>query len=1244
MIRSCAVALCGVLLLAGCSSSSPAPIACAAPSSICGSASKAAFCANLITDSSNCGSCGTVCAVPGNGGTTSCSAGTCAPSCGGGSKALCNAAGKAGAGLPALSCTDTATDVDNCGACGKVCPANQACTSGACVASTLTACGGSTGGQTFKDLQADHENCGACGNACGATESCVAGDCNACPVGQCGNVCTDTQSDSANCGTCGSIVNICENGAGVPAAGTSKISIEIAAPASTGFLPSSGTVTQLVKVHSQSRVQSVTVQVGTQAEVAMTLASATSSAPSIWTAAVTVPTAGSTRLTFVAKDELWLAGRSDSTDHISTISTALSILPVPTTAPTQLAATLLGGPLQGMWVPLNAGPISLSATTAQANIASIEFLNNGNLVGTSASGQPLVLAPAQVGTGAASVVACAIDVVGQTSPCSPAITLTIGLIPVPNLAGGLATSPPVLGKAADGSHAIFFFANSGNASGFLYGQPFDQVNPTPAAPGTRIGSDSFVLSSMVPTPEGTGVYALKSDGTAVERFDCGTAACAKPLYAVPPTGTVFATIPIITSAAMMLLDANGGTFLAQAQGSSQPTVNTAVDAGGPSPLRGQTQSGAIVAWVTSASGAALYLFHPTITSPANHLFPLVPLRPSTTPTDLKVFPGGEVVFQYTDSGTGQLYLGAALFDGIHPPVTLAPFPIGLIKSSPAVNFMVAKPGVILGEVPASTVNQLEAIELSLSAGSQKSFLPAPFISAAMGTGPFCNRCVEDRFANSSDFSVSDDGSKAIFVTTDSDANGPLRNIHLLDLAVGTAPVLGGSSLLLNNQRLPRFVHTAAVYSGGPATGMVPAVVWAEQLNNAPSTSFSFFDERLLFATWSASGAGPAITVDRTAGYFTSAGSSSDSVAESASAQQIFFLAQRGGGGADLYSVSLTGTSGAATKVVDRVYWYAVREDRARMLVARADGTLLYAKLTPGVNLASALQPILEGGPMGDSGDYATNLSSFGFTPDGDHAFAAVDQTYSALATPSANFYRGLLETIDLTSGARTNFGRTVWGQQGFNALFLDHAKSAFLADNFAIQESPARLAFAAAATGTVHRDTNLFPTGFQPSAQFLYFLAGDLTEALLAVNRSGGRAPNTGGIAQEDGTFLSLGGGLSASALQFGEQFPPPLGGVSRFGPGQDNIPLLIDWAVLGRTTTSGTPGSVLKVFGGGASPAPLVQVSSGFQAFNNFTATRQTPDNKELLYSFRNPADANSGYLIALPLSGQAPAPALVP
>jgi len=70
----------------------------------------------------------------------------------------------------AAFCTNTTTDLKNCGACGNACATAlpKAVTPGCCPGAK---------GPTCVDLASDVNNCGKCGNACGAKQTCVKGVC-----------------------------------------------------------------------------------------------------------------------------------------------------------------------------------------------------------------------------------------------------------------------------------------------------------------------------------------------------------------------------------------------------------------------------------------------------------------------------------------------------------------------------------------------------------------------------------------------------------------------------------------------------------------------------------------------------------------------------------------------------------------------------------------------------------------------------------------------------------------------------------------------------------------------------------------------------------------------------------------------------------------------------------------------------------------------------------------------------------
>lgn len=164
-------------------------------------------CANLQADVGNCGSCGKICPQG-----AVCSMGACGN--------VCN--------MPLESCNnvcvDPRFDPNNCGACHKVCgnvqngsPAcfNGACGIGAC-ANGYRDCDGRTDDGCETQISTDVANCGACGKVCPAiangTPACANG---ACGVGACnqghgdcdnnpGDGCeSDLGGDANNCGQCG---------------------------------------------------------------------------------------------------------------------------------------------------------------------------------------------------------------------------------------------------------------------------------------------------------------------------------------------------------------------------------------------------------------------------------------------------------------------------------------------------------------------------------------------------------------------------------------------------------------------------------------------------------------------------------------------------------------------------------------------------------------------------------------------------------------------------------------------------------------------------------------------------------------------------------------------------------------------------------------------------------------------------------------------------------------------------------
>jgi stigma-specific protein Stig1 len=151
--------------------------------------------------------------------------------CSGDTSRICSGAGTiacCGAGTTCCSghCTDLASDVDNCGACGHFCdepgPYEQAvCFDGACFYPCVEGAIECNGICTF--VESDLDNCGACGNVCPDwAQRCSEGVCDPCifPFMLCGGVCVDPTSDRNNCGGCGiqcgdteaCIFGFCESG------------------------------------------------------------------------------------------------------------------------------------------------------------------------------------------------------------------------------------------------------------------------------------------------------------------------------------------------------------------------------------------------------------------------------------------------------------------------------------------------------------------------------------------------------------------------------------------------------------------------------------------------------------------------------------------------------------------------------------------------------------------------------------------------------------------------------------------------------------------------------------------------------------------------------------------------------------------------------------------------------------------------------------------------------------------------
>ena len=613
-----AVVASSLLVLAACGPNSPAPLHCAVNELLCNG-----VCVNFQTSKSNCGGCGIVCQAPANGGDTACVGGACQPTCAA-PLGLCNA--RTNGGASGLACTDTSFDPVNCGACGQVCAPQQTCSAGhctncpsgelqcptavaghtackavlsdnlncggcgavcaspsscqdgACVAPGLSNCGNASGGPAQqKDLQNDPQNCGACGNACLASEVCHAGSCSPCPGAACGNVCVDLASNVQNCGACGTACT----GTQVCVADQCAQPVKVTLLNPTQTLVPTGNLTLSVRVDSALPMQSVqylSVAGGVDgAPTAMAFDSSLNNIgipASAWTASV--PTTNGGTLAVIARDIAWRANAADAALHQDRVQIGpLVQLSPPATTPT-LAATQSGAALPASsWVPVNAPPITFTATALGPNAAAVQFINLGvspsYVVGTasvSAGTATITVSPAELTStgGAAQIVACPVDIAGQVTPiatCSNGgptntISFTAGRVPVP--AGN---AFPVLTARPDGTApTVFFMGTSINVTAQLIAASITAT--APALPNTPVnGGAGYLASFLKPAPDtSTGVLALHSDGTALDRFDCaGGGACNRTPYVSPSGSFKLGGVTVATAKTALFTDTASGQYL-----------------------------------------------------------------------------------------------------------------------------------------------------------------------------------------------------------------------------------------------------------------------------------------------------------------------------------------------------------------------------------------------------------------------------------------------------------------------------------------------------------------------------------------------------------------------------------------------------------------------------------------------------------------------------------------------------------
>lgn len=1258
---SCAVPF----VLAGCGSTAEVPsgYACTKPQEVvCIPASGAAYCSDLATDKSNCGACGTVCVAPDNGGTVSCVAGKCVPACpagtGGMEMRLCSASSGAGGTGPTIECVDVASDVKNCGICGTVCKSNERCTNGACVIAGgpglgTTACGEDASGNTiFKDLLIDRANCGACGVACGDGEVCSAGSCTPCPISRCLNACVDTQSDPKNCGACGVTATVCDHGI---VRSKPVISISFGQPAIAGGFAPTTEFDQYVTVTSTFRLQDVVIEytIGGNAKVGpkeMTFRSVSSDQWSTdWSYHIASSTPAGTAISMIvtAYDELYRPGRADASDHIAqatvNVTTKVPAATTPGTPEITIANSTSTLPTASAganvaWVPLNAPTLTIKCKNPclpSADFPQVEFQVNqvsnpkARIAGVPAADVAWTVLPAELGIGTnLKIRACPVDLWGNTytANCSAEAWLSVG-----RLTPQATANAPVIAKALDGSARTIFAVGKPSTGSFpIHFHPYDQAfvsqpNGVSAEVGTAVGANSYLPDSMFLTAEGSGVVAIKKDGTSVHRIEAAAAPAAKENYVVPVAPTKFGAIEEqgISKVALALRDqANNALWFANGTPTSTDPAPT-FGGGLLTPIGAQrvaqTLPGALVAWVTPTSSNAapqVDLFHPSISSGGGlKAFPAVA---NAVPTGLTVFPGGEMVAEYlTTSSTHFLmgiYFDASATPIAQPIVTSSTAYGSTTNGSLGMAFFVPRPGVVVGWIPSASstagTTNYDLIEINFKATTADKVVVLP--AKYNGTpGPDSQgaplNTVAQRSGCCSYFSTSDDRSKVLFMTTDT-LTSPTRTafaIRLLDLTTSTAVLVHRSEYYLESYvpgtLYPRFVRAASSYAPEqPLTGDRPVVVWTEGLPAYGGSATNSYFARLYFTKYPADGSAVTVReVDTPVAVQLQGQPATDSIVASAAANAYVFLTQTTGGEFALYSASFDGT-GSTTLVKDRVLGMAAREDKAGLLVARDDGVLWKGSLQSGV---TGLVPVMDGLRVGPP---TFNPGAFiGWTPDGNHAWALTGAALSGYN----QYYDGVLQSLDLATGVRTTWGRTVQYSSATDVVLFDDAK-ALIGLTTLTRFTQIPIAFTATSDATATRkDTRLLaPTsGFPSIGPGVTSL--DLTEGMAS---SGGTAAHV----RKDKT-VTLYPGLDGSPL-YARQVATyvPFGGLR-----------LPDWGVMGFTPAAG-PQIFWRKFGGATADTTHPVLTGSFVPLDVARA-RFTPDRGDWLFHGKSGSDS---YLAAVP------------
>ncbi len=1243
-------------------------------------------CKAVLSDNANCGGCGNACT-----GTSSCQDGACvAP----GQSNCGNADGGAATSV------DLQNDRANCGACGTTCIASEICRSGDCVP-----CPGLQVNNRCVDIARDGQNCGAVGTVCTGTNACVQGKCGA-PV-------LVTILPPISTGKIPQNSNF-----GIQARVDSALplrSVQVQGFGTT-TLPDGGTLVTEMSLVSPANISP---SVWSAPFLPSNLGDGGSGTPN---------PDGGFHLVVTAYDVAWRADAGDATQHVSNATVDITVQQAPDAGVTVGVGNAAGSlSAQNVFVPLNADPITFRASVPATNTAtSVQFINavNSYILGTApvvGGVASLTVAPADLtsASGVASVVACPVDSLGQGAfPFSPnncassndgGTSLVVGRIPV-----GFNTSQPVLTAAADGGSGtiVFMGGDGGQIIPITTTQVLTSDAGTSALPSNSPFDAGYGSNTLVAAETSSAVLATRADGASLDRFDCVSGTCTRTAPYVS-AGTAPLNRTAMTTGKTVLLTSSGGT--GQYFYAFPATASGALPAGFPVPSA--TYPG--TPYGQTAGGGIVVLTQSTATAPASYQVKLI--HPSVGITtlatfngpafyDLFVAPTGEIIWHYQD--TGKVLVSGAFFDGATTPTAAAPVQVGGTSSF---GWAVVRPklvggiGIDFGKAAVVVPPAVPAVAPQFRlffADLTKLKITAP--SALFANTGDISRAIRSRQNTLSTVSISDDALKAIYVTQDLTTSEPQTSFTLwitdlanTDIAAGTAPLFTSPYLsrAIRGQ-VPadfaaHFVHSLAGTVGtigGPAAATVSApgaVVWGEDLlvpdNGSSSTAIS--PARLYYALYKADTSAPApVLVDRLAvsinqsnrggklRHAQSFGGSATPVstelyAESASGAQILFVGYQD---ENLYAVNLNGTA-TSTFVADAPVAFMTREDKtpARLLVHRTDGVLLAGKLQPGVSPGAGLAVVLEGltsGPLQQ--DILSDARQFGFTADGDHAFAFT-QMGADFQDDFANAGLAQIETVDLNTSTRVNFGRAFFNIYQSSAV----AQACFLANSStAISVGPLSTEYQAA--GTLFSSTTPSAPLQTPLASAVNAFGSvdvcatslDGSEGLALVSVSGQNiwtqaAVSTNGAFPGAGQILAVPNNFSVQSVTpnrvFGVSAPAtnsPFG-----GPYLDEYDLL---QIDKQPQVFQIQGSVFKIWGEAATHAnkgyPFIPVTTGFIPSPGTVLTVATPSAISpalgpitrptdgygaLLFNFQSPNDEGSAsYLMELPLAGNAPPPTPLP